>query len=118
MADGIGPARRRVADAIKGKPAMAYARVFASDILLLGKSVAAGRHSEVTRDLTKGAQGAIGERVTAKSGEGVEVFQLAGQVAELLALVNVKAATDGTPVEGPELADRKDEAGGGAGAGG
>jgi hypothetical protein len=83
-------AKKRVAEAVAGKPKMAYARVFASDIVTLGGLVPAERHTELTRDLVKGAAAAIGERVAAKAGEGVEVFQLAGQVSQLLALAGGK----------------------------
>lgn len=87
--------RSRLTAAAAGLHKMAYARVMAGDVVEVGKTVKT--HTRVTRDLVAGAENAIAERVTATDPGTIEVFQLAGQVRELL-----EAATDAEANPVPE----------------
>lgn len=76
----------RVKAAISGKPAKAYARVLAADVVELSKSVPAERHLGSSLDLARGAAGALAERPLAQDPGEIEVFQVAGQLAMLVGL--------------------------------
>lgn len=76
-------ARGRLTAAVTGKPKMAYARVRAADVIEVGAALP--KPSQTTAALVKGAEGAIAERVAAGADVSeIEVFQIAGQVQELL----------------------------------
>lgn len=97
MTDDTDTPRSRLTAASKGLHKMAYATVIAGDVIAVGKTVKT--HTRVTRDLVKGAENAVAERVTATDPGAIEVFQLAGQVRELL-----EAATDAEANPVPESA--------------
>ena len=92
MADADTP-RGRIAAAIEGKPAKAYAKVVAADVVAVGNSIE--DHTTVTAALTAGAGAAISERVAATDPESIEVFQIAGQLAQLLEVAGAEPVPKG-----------------------
>jgi len=90
MTDDVKAAGERLRLAIDGKtgrPKRAFAEVAAVDVVAVGETIAAEAHTEVTRDLVRGAAGALGNRAD-PDGE-LKVHQYADQVKQLLDLAGV-----------------------------
>lgn len=79
----------RLKKAVADKPKHAYAKVLAADVVGVGGLVEADKHTRQTADCVAGAERAIAERPAADP-ESIEVLQVAGQVATLIALAEAE----------------------------
>lgn len=72
----MSEAAERIRTAIQGKPPHAFARVYAADVIAVGREVGRPDNPLVT--------GAANAARCVVDPAGVEVYQVAGQLAELL----------------------------------
>lgn len=82
-----GTRLRAAIDGRTGKSKRAFAEVAAVDVIAVGETIADKSHTDVTRDLVRGAAVALGSR---KDPDGeFKVHQYADQVKQLLDLAGV-----------------------------